>query len=98
MPTLYLMDSICKNIGGLYVQLFSQHLLQMFSAVWFTASDETTREQLRHLVGTWVGLFPAELLDQIEAQLMAPLLHPVFRAMPCPIHGLQSAVPLTLAF
>ncbi|KAJ4454809.1 putative mrna cleavage factor complex component [Paratrimastix pyriformis] len=78
LPTLYLLDSICKNVGGLFNQAFTQRLPQTFSHVWFTAPDNQSRDNLRHLVGTWVGVFPAEIVSQIETMLEAPMLKPNF--------------------
>ena len=39
LPLMYLMDSICKNIGGPYNELFQQNLVSNFSHV-FQAVNE----------------------------------------------------------
>jgi len=39
LPLMYLMDSICKNIGGPYNELFQQNLVSNFSLV-FQAVNE----------------------------------------------------------
>ena len=39
LPLMYLMDSICKNIGGPYNELFQQNLVSNFSLV-FKAVNE----------------------------------------------------------
>lgn len=39
LPLMYLIDSICKNIGGPYNELFQQNLVSNFSYV-FQASNE----------------------------------------------------------
>ncbi|RWS21232.1 pre-mRNA cleavage complex 2 protein Pcf11-like isoform X1, partial [Leptotrombidium deliense] len=42
LPLLYLMDSICKNINGHYVKLFTQNIVSTFCHV-FEKADEKTR-------------------------------------------------------
>lgn len=43
LPIMYLIDSICKNIGGPYNELFQQNLVSNFSYV-FQACNEKVRK------------------------------------------------------
>ena len=47
LPIMYLIDSICKNIGGPYNELFQQNLVSNFSYV-FQACNEKVRNFRKH--------------------------------------------------
>ena len=36
LPTLYLIDSILKNVGGVYIQLFGDRIFDAFAATFTT--------------------------------------------------------------
>ncbi|KAJ3230740.1 hypothetical protein HDU81_004281 [Chytriomyces hyalinus] len=79
LPILYLMDSICKNIGPVYSSLFSRNLFASFSNA-YAAVSPADREKFRKVVNTWKlpdpktgggrPLFGAQLTGQLEAFMM----------------------------
>lgn len=74
---LYLMDSICKNIGNPYNVLFGLKLYSIFTQVYSTVSD-AIRTKLINLFKTWkagttltgLPLFPQDQIDKIEQFLI----------------------------
>ncbi|KAJ3248457.1 hypothetical protein HDU77_008117 [Chytriomyces hyalinus] len=79
LPILYLMDSICKNIGPVYSSLFSRNLFASFSNA-YAAVSPADKEKFRKVVNTWKladpktgggrPLFGAQLTGQLEAFMM----------------------------
>lgn len=68
---MYLLDSICKNVGAPYNILVGDEIYKLFAHV-FQIGDEKTRSLLVTLYGTWrvtnsklTLLFPQEQMDQI---------------------------------
>lgn len=52
---LYTMDSIIKNVGGKYIEIFQDYVVRMFESI-FKLSDTETREKmfkLRHSVRSY---------------------------------------------
>ncbi|OTF75925.1 hypothetical protein BLA29_004575 [Euroglyphus maynei] len=71
LPTLYLIDSICKNVhDSSYLQLFQKRIVKLFCHV-FEKSDEKTRLLLYKLRQTWNTFFSADVLYQLDVAVKA---------------------------
>ncbi|KAK3923779.1 Pre-mRNA cleavage complex 2 protein Pcf11 [Frankliniella fusca] len=68
LPILYLIDSIIKNVGKVYITLFSRNIVQSFSTV-FEQVDEKTRHQMYKLRQTWNEIFPEEHLYAMDVKV-----------------------------
>ncbi|GFS64096.1 pre-mRNA cleavage complex 2 protein Pcf11 [Trichonephila inaurata madagascariensis] len=68
LPSLYLVDSIMKNIGGQYIILFSKHMVSLFTSV-FAKVDEATRSALYKLRQTWNDLLFKNVLYEIDCKV-----------------------------
>lgn len=75
--TLYLLDSICKNIGNPYNTLVGDQIFKLFSHVYLLV-DDTIRRKLLNLYETWkltktkgtgLPLFPPQELEKIGSFL-----------------------------
>nr|CAG8537884.1 393_t:CDS:2 [Entrophospora candida] len=80
LPVLYLLDSICKNVGGTYVHLFSRNLYNIFMET-YNSVDQTTKLKLEKVLITWKSGPSGEPVFSNDNQ---PIIQPPLQQQPLP--------------
>lgn len=64
------MDSILKNVGGVYIELFCKNIFSTFIDA-YQSVDDKVKGSLIRLLGTWrdCSLFPKSVLDDIDKRI-----------------------------
>ncbi|KAF9391860.1 hypothetical protein BGX21_011173 [Mortierella sp. AD011] len=74
LPTLYLIDSIIKNVGGPYVNLFGRSIVSLFLDA-YAVVDSAAKASFEKVLGTWPNwntqLFPRDTIASIERELQS---------------------------
>ncbi|CAO3574384.1 unnamed protein product [Mortierella alpina] len=69
LPTLYLIDSIIKNVGGPYLNLFARTIVNLFLDA-YAVVDSSAKASFEKVLGTWPNwnsqLFPRDLIARME--------------------------------
>uniref|UniRef100_A0A182QI56 CID domain-containing protein n=1 Tax=Anopheles farauti TaxID=69004 RepID=A0A182QI56_9DIPT len=68
LPILYLVDSIIKNVGKKYLELFSEVIVNMFCGV-FQSVNEKIREKMFSLRQTWNDVFEQPKLYTLDVKI-----------------------------
>ncbi|KAI8968386.1 hypothetical protein BDF20DRAFT_916922 [Mycotypha africana] len=76
LPVLYLIDSICKNIGGVYIVYFGRNMVNLFLDA-YTLADPTVRRSFERLLQTWKNgmpggqpVFSRNVIESIERSII----------------------------
>uniref|UniRef100_A0A8B9KJZ5 Pre-mRNA cleavage complex 2 protein Pcf11 n=1 Tax=Astyanax mexicanus TaxID=7994 RepID=A0A8B9KJZ5_ASTMX len=81
LPVLYLVDSIVKNVGGQYLEVFAKNLVTSFICV-FEKVDENTRKSLFKLRSTWDDIFTLKKLYALDVRVNS--IDPAWPIKPLP--------------
>lgn len=80
LPTMYLLDSIVKVVGGRYVPEFAKNLETVYNTAYY-AVDNKVRHSLSRLVPLWAPIFPqpvianlTRFLEEQQPRTIAPVI------------------------
>jgi len=82
LPAIYVLDSIVKNVGQPYAQLFAPHVADAFAAAWVAAP--AVQGSLQRLAGTWPPFFPPEALERLRACMAVQQQQQLAQQQPSP--------------
>ena len=68
LPLLYLIDSICKNLGLNYINLFEPSLVKLFVHV-YLKGDLNKKNDMIKLRNTWKKLFKEDTLNELDQKM-----------------------------
>ncbi|VEL42758.1 unnamed protein product, partial [Protopolystoma xenopodis] len=66
---LYVIDSIVKNVGGVYRMLFSDGIVDLFVHSFESIRDEKGRIKLYNLRATWRDVFPNSRMYELDVRV-----------------------------
>eukprot|EP01080_Neovahlkampfia_damariscottae_P001536 gene1536-12662_t len=69
LTVLYLVDSICKNVGGPFIQEFGKNIINSFCSSFEVQSDENMKTYFLKLLKTWPQIFSTETVNSIETRI-----------------------------
>uniref|UniRef100_A0A7S0JC65 CID domain-containing protein n=1 Tax=Calcidiscus leptoporus TaxID=127549 RepID=A0A7S0JC65_9EUKA len=93
LPVIYLLDSICKNVGGEYVKQFGQNLPSVMGAA-HSECGPKVRLSLQNLVKTWKDVFPPPIVEQVTARMpAAPVRGPTLLGREAPAGATKMPPP-----
>eukprot|EP00170_Pyropia_yezoensis_P000040 contig_664_g40 len=70
LPLLYLLDSICKNVGGVYTAAFAARIQSTFLDTYAVCAAPVRRSLLR-MLGTWTPVFGEETVASLAHHVAA---------------------------
>lgn len=65
LPTLYLIDSVIKNVPQPYNDMFAPHLRELFAHAWSVA-DPSVKKSMKRLLATWEPIIDRSDYNQLE--------------------------------
>ena len=72
LPLFYLIDCICKKVGGPYNELFEKDIISMFTRAFVANSNAKIREKMYKLRDTWGGkykVFTEQKLHELDINI-----------------------------
>lgn len=69
LPTFYLLDSITKNVGGVYLEGFARKVSPIFLEC-FERAPAALRVKLSQMLRTWVPYFGKSLVDYLYEEVL----------------------------
>lgn len=84
LPFLYLVDSICKNIGAVFVNRFRQGIGRCFVCAYECGTPDV-RASMQRLLNTWIPVFGQPTVDAIRLHVDQIDNAPQVSGMPSPM-------------
>eukprot|EP00485_Elphidium_margaritaceum_P019487 CAMPEP_0202727360 /NCGR_PEP_ID=MMETSP1385-20130828/185078_1 /ASSEMBLY_ACC=CAM_ASM_000861 /TAXON_ID=933848 /ORGANISM="Elphidium margaritaceum" /LENGTH=1126 /DNA_ID=CAMNT_0049393599 /DNA_START=30 /DNA_END=3410 /DNA_ORIENTATION=- len=77
LPGIYLVDSICQNVGGKYVPLFEEHIFPLIETS-YRYGSKPTRQSLCKILNIWKArkIFPIHILRDLYKAIRELANHP----------------------